>query len=163
MPPTTIIEHFNIFENALPGLCPCFITVVIHMLCLERMEKALSNRIVVTITLPAHALDKAISIQYIPKISARILNPSIRMEDASQGRAPPPYSLIQCLNHQVRSQSITHGPSDYLSGIEVQNHYQIQPAFQCWNIRNIRGPYSVWLLCHKVLTQKILSNRQIVL
>ena len=29
----TIIEHFNIFENTLCSLCPCFIPVIIHMLC----------------------------------------------------------------------------------------------------------------------------------
>ncbi len=83
MPPLPIIEHFDIFENALPGPCPCLIPVIIHMLCLERIEKALSNRIVIAITLPAHALDKAISPQYISEVSARILNTPVRMKYAS--------------------------------------------------------------------------------
>jgi hypothetical protein len=49
MPPLPIIEHFNVIENALPGLCPCFIPIIIHVLCLERMEKALGNRVVIAI------------------------------------------------------------------------------------------------------------------
>jgi hypothetical protein len=47
------------------------------------MEKALSNCIIITIALPAHALDKAISLQYIFEVSARILNTPVRMKFAS--------------------------------------------------------------------------------
>ncbi len=44
------------------------------------MEKAIRNRIVITIALPAHTLDKAKGLQYIPEIRARILNTSVGME-----------------------------------------------------------------------------------
>src|SRR3972149_8982272 len=127
------------------------------------MKKAFSNRIVITITLPAHILDKAIGIQYIPEIRACVLNASVRMKYTACTGLPSPYGLIQCFDNKPGCQSVTHGPSDYLSGIEIHDYRQIQPAFQGCNIRNIRYPYGIGLVCHKVLTQEIGSNRQIVL
>ena len=89
--------------------------------------------------------------------------PLCQNEGYSRWRSASPYSLIQCFDNKPRCQSVTHGPSNYLSGIEIQDYCQVQPAFQCRNIRNIRDPYRIGLLCHKVLIQEILSNRQIVL
>jgi hypothetical protein len=43
MSPLSIIEHFDVLENTLPGFCPCLISIIIHVFGLECMEKALSN------------------------------------------------------------------------------------------------------------------------
>jgi len=81
MPSLTIIKHFNIFKNALPGFCPHHVSMKVHMLCLQRMKKTLCCSIVIAVTFPAHALSKTISLQDLEKIRARILNSLVRVKN----------------------------------------------------------------------------------
>jgi hypothetical protein len=69
--------------------------MLIHMLGLQRMEEAFCNRIVITVTLPTHALAKPIVLQDIAKIYTGILNAPVGMEDTARRRSTPTYCLIQ--------------------------------------------------------------------
>jgi len=53
-------------------------------------EKAFSDRIVITVTLLAHALTKPIVFQDFAKICTGILNSPVGMEDTARRRSTPP-------------------------------------------------------------------------
>src|SRR3989338_10744976 len=101
------------------------------------MEKALRNCIIITIALPAHALDKSKGPQRLPKISARILHSSVRMKYTTLFQIPSPNGLIQRFDHKIRCQSVTHCPSYYLTGIYINDYCKIKPALQCLYIHDI--------------------------
>ena len=59
------------------------------------MEEAFCDRIVITVALLTHALDKPIALQDIAKICTGILNAPVGMEDTARRRSTPTYCLIQ--------------------------------------------------------------------
>ena len=56
MPPVAIIKNFDIFKDALPGLCPCSVSFKINDFCFECVEERFHHSVIITIALSAHAL-----------------------------------------------------------------------------------------------------------
>lgn len=50
-----IVEHLDVVEDILPGVVPSCIGLALDTLALQKLEEAFSDRIVVTVSAPAHA------------------------------------------------------------------------------------------------------------
>jgi len=50
---------------------------------------------------------------------------------------------------------MAHRPAHHRPGIQIQNHYQVQPAFPGGNKRDVPGPLRIGPRDHKLLVQQI--------
>ena len=58
-----VVEHFNILENVLPGLCAGFVDFPPDALPLEKVEETFCYSIVVTVTTAAHGVSEIVVLE----------------------------------------------------------------------------------------------------
>jgi hypothetical protein len=111
MYPLSVIVLLNILEKF------CFRMVSIVKDCFGKpfgfqcSEKRFSDCIVPTISFPAHALDKFMLFQHLPKSPATELNPSVGMDHCPCCQSTPPYSPIEGLQDPFVAQRSAYVPS----------------------------------------------------
>ena len=124
MPTARIVEAVDVFENGDFDLSSCLPVSAPDHFGLEGFEKALDSCVVIAVALSAHALP-----------DSGCLNPR---EGTLSGH-------VQCADRQVLLHPVTDDPTDYPTGMQVQDDGQIDPAFARPDIGDVTGPFLVGL------------------
>ena len=86
------------------------------------------------------------------------------MEDQFLGNRPVHDSHPPCRNNSFLSrQSFAHGPTDYLTVIEIDDYCQIQPSTLGTDICDVRDPHFAWTGGVEHLVQQVRCNWIIML
>src|SRR5215471_7028505 len=96
-------------------------------LALERMEEALHRCIVPAVSLAAHALADAMAEQQCPILGHCVEGAPVRVQD-SRRYATPGDRHRQRIDSERSIQALAHSPAHYRSGIEIQDHRQVEPS-----------------------------------
>src|SRR5210317_271403 len=137
-----------------------FITFMIDQLGFHNREKRFGYRIIPTISLAGHTLNKSVAFEFISKACARILNPTIRMKHKPFARTPSPDRSLQCDNHHFMAQRAAQRPTDNHTREQIDDHCQVQPTGSGRQIRDIRYPHPVRSLGRKVSFKQIRCHRE---
>jgi len=77
----TIVKYFNVVKNVGSSLSARSVFETIYPFRLQGMEEALHRSVVPTISLTAHAADKAVNLEFVLIVFTGILAASVRMMD----------------------------------------------------------------------------------
>jgi len=75
-----------------------------------------------------------------------ILRPTIGVMNAAFGWLPERDGHLQRPDREVSLHAVTHSPADDASGMQIQDHGQVQPALARPDIADVTGPFLVWLI-----------------
>lgn len=125
-----VVEHFDVFKNAGPGLCARVIALKIDQLGLQGMEKALGHGIVVTVACAAHTLLNIEAGELAAKNITGILAALIAVENQPITLVQTCAGMLKCRDDcLLRCQVFAHRPTDNFTVENILHHGQIQPAF----------------------------------
>lgn len=159
MQPPAIIEQLNILKELSLYLMNIKQIHMINQLRFQSFKKRLRNRIIPTITLSTHTLDKAMFFKLVSKTITSVLHPPVRMDHQSFGWFSAPYCPLKRLKHHLMAQRVTNCPTGDKSREKVDKDCQIYPAALCPDIGNITYPYFIGGRRCKVTVQRIRRNR----
>jgi hypothetical protein len=126
--PLSIIKDFNVVKEG--GLCLEVVgeILVLDQFGFERAPEGFPGGIVVAVAGGAPAQDDLPAMQQLLEGAAGILESSIRMVEEPGGGPAHPEGLAQGFFHQRTLQSITKGPADDFTAVEIHDCGQINPA-----------------------------------
>jgi hypothetical protein len=110
---------------------------------LQSREKRLGNRIVPTITFPAHALNQVILRKCSAKRLAAVLYATIRVNDTPCRQFTTPESSLQGRQNAFVPQGRADTPPNHQTRKQVDKDRQIQPAGLARQIGDIADQYPV--------------------
>ena len=137
-----------------------FISFMINQFSFHNCEKRFGHRIVPTISLTGHALNKFMFIEFFPKICACILHATIRMKNKPVARATSSNRSLQRGYHHLMAQRAAQRPSDHHTREQIYDHRQVQPAASRRQIRDIRYPHLIAGMGRKVSFKQIRCHRE---
>lgn len=79
MKPFTIVEFFDVLEDAVAGGCLCLIFLAMNQLFLERRKEAFHHGITLTVSFAAHATLKPVEFRSSLELLTAIPTPMIRV------------------------------------------------------------------------------------
>ncbi len=120
-----------------------FIAFMIDQLAFHDSEKRFSHRVIPTISLTGHTLNKSMALEFISKARARILNATIRMKNKTVSGTSTPDRPFERHNHHFMAQRAAQRPADHHTGEQIDDHCQVQPTGSGGQIRDIRHPHLV--------------------
>ena len=153
-------ESKTLADQRIKGEAPA-----IGELSLEGCEEALDRRVVVTVSLPAHAASDPVLSKDRLVIEAGILAPAIAMADepVTSLRLSLPNGGIQRFERQSPLQIGLHRPADHAPRPQVQDHGQVEPTLARPEVGDVAGPAGVRRLDLEILIKEVLGDRQVVL
>lgn len=77
----TVVEDFNVFEDAGPCFLTSFISLKVREFGLECVKEAFRDRIVVAVALAAHALLDRVALDQDSDFLTGVLTATIRVQD----------------------------------------------------------------------------------
>ena len=101
---------------------------MIRQLCFHYAEKRFGHRIVPTISLSGHALNKTLLVEFFSEICARILNATIRMKNKPFEGSSAPDRPLERRNHHLMAQRTAQGPADHQTRKQINDYRQVQPT-----------------------------------
>src|SRR5210317_42032 len=137
-----------------------FIAFMIDQLGFHNCEKRFSHRIIPTISLARHTLNKSMAFEFISKARARILHATIRMKNKAVSGMSTLDRPLQRHNHHFMAQRAAQRPADHHTGEHIDDHCQVQPTGSGRQIRDIRYPHPVRSLRRKVSFKQIRCHRE---
>src|SRR5437773_3060211 len=143
MQPGAIVEGLNVIEGEEPSLRTCVEAVMVEPFCLERVEKALGDRVVETVTRPAHAADHSIAVEEILVVGAEVGPAPIRVKDEAGQRSSIAEGVLKRLDRELLSLLRSGSPANDPSRVEIENHRQEEPSFLRAHLRDVGDPDSV--------------------
>jgi len=96
-------------------------------LCLDGFEKRLDSSVVITVSLAGHRHLELMLPQDFLIIVRAILRSTVRVVNTLWRRLAQIDRHLQGTDRKVAFHAIGHGPADDASGIEINDHSQIQP------------------------------------
>ena len=130
----------------------------IQKLALEVAEEALHGGIVIAVAFAAHALSNPILLQYLPILLVLVVPALVGVQDQLVLLRQDFQCLFQhrCHHQQIRTfgQSIGHN----VTAAQIHDRGQVQLLTKQPELRHIRCPLLVRLLCLEVPIQQIFSN-----
>ena len=140
MAPGPVVEHFNVIEDIRPGQIPGFIYAFSDPFFFQRTEERFGHRIIPAVATPAHARRQVIGpAEALPVVTA-VLAALIAMYDNLAVRFSTPHGHHQSVQREFARESGLHRPANHVTGEEIDNHRQIQPALLGADISNIGDP-----------------------
>ena len=160
MQPFPIVKDLDVGKQTLSQLLPIPIPFSVHPFRFQRLEKGLRDRIVIAVTFAAHALYHLVLLQSLSERFACILHTPIRVQNYSRRWLTMQKRHVQG-NHNgaVRRQSVAERVTDNLPVEQIQNYGQVVPTAIRSQIGNITAPDFIGDIDGKILSQKILCNR----
>ena len=73
----SVVKKLDVFKQADPQLLRISVISAVNPFGFQRFEKRFRHRVIVAISLAAHALTHSVFFQQIPEAFAGVLNPSI--------------------------------------------------------------------------------------
>jgi len=140
-----------------------FITFMIDQLGFHNCEKRFGYRIIPTISLAGHTLNKSMALEFISKARACVLDATIRMKNKAVSGTSTPDRPLQRHNHHFMTQRAAQRPADHHAGEQINDHCQVQPPGSGGQIRDIRHPHPVRSLGSKVSFKQIRCHRELML
>lgn len=128
MTPGPVVEDFNVIEDIGPGQIPGFIDTFSDPFFFQRTEERFDHRIIPAVATPAHARCQVIGpAEALPVVTA-VLAALIAMYDNLAVRFSTPHGHHQSVQREFARESGLHRPANHVTGEEIDNHRQIQPA-----------------------------------
>ena len=123
---TRLVASFRVWRSARPVWPP-----------LSGGGKSFRTGIVITVAFGTHAAAQLVLLQQGAVSMGAILAAPVRMHDDPFGAFAFKNSHLQGITHQVGGHAFGHCPTDGLTGEQVGDDRQIQPAFVCagWSKR----------------------------
>lgn len=87
-----------------------------------------------------HALDHPVGLQELAKLIARVLSAPIRMEDQAMPLWMQGPSVGKGFHHQVLGHPVGSAVAQHLSGLDADDHRQMQPALTGGDIGDVSDP-----------------------
>src|SRR5437868_2259060 len=116
-----MVKHPQILENGLSGLGSGSKGVAIHAFLFDRPEKALHQRIIVTIGFFAHAYLNAIAFQESTITLTGILASTIRVMQQAWMWSPSDHSHHERIGDQLLIALIAHSPPDCHARVDIDD------------------------------------------
>ncbi len=135
-----VIKHFDVIEYVSTGIISGWVDFLFDSLSLQQLEEAFRHGVIMIVTASAHTSLQTIHFQESLPVMAGILASLIWVHRHLLLWISTPYSHQQSVENNVFRYSLLHWPADYLSGEQVDNNRQIQPAFVSSDMRDIRYP-----------------------
>ena len=137
MQAVTVVAYFDIFKHGLSHHFACGEAFALYGLHFQGVEKAFGTGIVITVAFGTHAAAQLVLLQQGAVSMGAILAAPVRMHDDPFGAFAFKNSHLQGITHQVGGHAFGHCPTDGLTGEQVGDDRQIQPAFVCagWSKR----------------------------
>ena len=162
MEPLTIVISFDVGEQVVPGLIPCFVANLMHEFGFDRAKAAFHRCVIPAISLSAHGLDHPGCVDELAVIGGGVLAAAIGMVDQARRRLLPLDGHGQGRDGQFRPHVIAHCPADDLPGEKIEHGGQIEPSFGGWHIGYIGKPHLIWAFGGEILVQPVGSDGPIV-
>lgn len=163
MSPFSVVKDFDVIKDP----CPCGLAVnelsPVYVLRLQRAEKALRHCVIPAIPFPAHAANHQVVIEGFPVIFARVLASSVGVMQQPCRRPTPRLCHPKRRKYQLPVDPFAHRPPNHQPGIQVNHYRQVQPAFFCPDVRDVRRPYLVRPFRRELSVEHIPGHRQVVL
>jgi len=160
MTPKTVVENLDVFKDIQSGLGPGGILPMKNQLSFEGAKETFDRGIVITVTFAAHTSHHPSSCQQSLVLIAGVLAAPIGVVQQARGRLAHANGHLQGVDDQLAVQAVTHRPADDTSGIDVQNHSQIEPPFRCWHISDVSQPNFIAPCRFEILLKPIGGDRQ---
>ena len=140
MAPGPVVEHFNVIEDIRPGQSLGFIYAFSDPFFFQLTEERFGHRIIQAVATPAHARRQVIGpVEALPVVTA-VLAALIAMYDNLAVRFSTPDRHHLSAQRELARKSGLHRPANHVTGEEIDNHRQIQPALPGADISNIGDP-----------------------
>ncbi|BDD49209.1 hypothetical protein PDTA9734_06960 [Phytobacter diazotrophicus] len=128
MTPGPVVEDFNVIEDIGPGQIPGFIDTFSDPFFFSELKNdsatALSQQLPRRLMLGAVVIGPA---EALPVVTA-VLAALIAMYDNLAVRFSTPHGHHQSVQREFARESGLHRPANHVTGEEIDNHRQIQPA-----------------------------------
>jgi hypothetical protein len=95
IPSFPIVEYFNVPEDVLAGLLPCFVPFVIEQFAFNGTEKGFRTGVIVTISFAAHTAYHPVFVEQILVFLTAVLYTSIGVMDKPSGRFVPFHCILK--------------------------------------------------------------------
>ena len=159
MASNSIVETLDVIEDVRLGFSPCAVNSLLDLLALQVAEERLSHRVIPAVTATAHA--RAQSVVFAPAVEliAAKLATLVRMDDHRVFGPSAPHRHRQSIQHQARLHAWPHAPAHHCTRVQVQHSRQIQPAFKCAYVRDIRHQSVVGFVVLELALQLVGRNQ----
>ena len=137
-----IVEYFNVVAHVLDGQRTGYINALPNAFLLQACEEGFSDRVIPTISPPAHTGLQAVSPAEPLPVVAAILRALIRMDDGALWAAESDSSDNR-IQHQFAMECRRHRPANDLSREEIHDDGQIEPALPRTNVGYVGDPHRV--------------------
>ena len=117
--PLPVVEDLDVVEDRQPRLLQCFERFIHLHLSLERGPRQFHCRVVVAVALGAHARDGVVAGEQASEPFARILAPSVRVEEYSPVRPVSENRLKESVGNQVCPHRVPQAPAFDAAGSEI--------------------------------------------
>ena len=161
-----VVQNFDVLKQALPGLFMGSVVLAMDELFLERSEEGLYGSIVPAVAFSTHGAGDAMLSEALLIVFAGVLDATIRMSHKSRSFSCREFALdghLQGIDDQSAVDPIGHGPAHNLSGVEILNNGQIEPALFGLDVCDVGDPGLVLSRRGKVPVHDVLSDRMIVI
>src|SRR5208337_5096872 len=133
---------------------------LVYELGLERSEEALHYRVIPAVPPPAHAAGDPSLLQRPTIIVARVLAPSVRVEDQIPGLGSTSKGLAQRLERKLARDMLAHREAYDAAREQIQDRGQIEPTLCGPDVRDIGDPGQVRRVHAEVSHQDVRRHRK---
>ena len=113
MNPHPVVKDLNVIEQLVLCFLPRRKLLVMDHFILEETEETFRHGIILTVAFAAHALRAAPRRQPLSERGARVLAPTIRMNQRRDGAPAPDLPLQKCLLDEPDLQTLRDRPADH--------------------------------------------------
>ncbi|QPD03642.1 MAG: hypothetical protein Nkreftii_001416 [Candidatus Nitrospira kreftii] len=130
MSPLTVVERLDVLRDLAASWLTGLVAPVMHQLIFQRPPETLHRRVVIAIPLPTHGRGHAELPQLLLIVLRTILGPTVGVVVQAWAWALHPHRVPEGVAHQVRRHPSTHGMPDHLTGEQILDAGEIQPALR---------------------------------
>ena len=153
-----IVEHLDKVKYLRLCLVSSSVDLLFRNALLEGCKKALSDRVVVTISAATHRRLKVILFEESKVIGVALLTSLITMGQYPLFGLPLPYRDHQCSYHQISVDVLVHRPTYCPARKQIQNRGDIEKSFVGSHVRDIADPCLIRFAGIKITLENIIGD-----
>ena len=150
-----IVEAVDVFEDRHLCFASCLPWMSPDQFCLDGFEEGFDGGVLITITLAAHRDLEAMLAQDLLVVVRTILRPAIRVVNAAFGWRSERNRHLQRSDRKITFHPVADSPSNHTTGMQVQDHSEVQTAFTRPDITDVASPLLVWCISVEVTIQQV--------
>lgn len=159
MQPLPVIEHLDVIKDRCPGFIAGPEGSMPGQFVLQVAEEAFHHRVIIRITLAAHAGDHALLVEDGPVAASRIDDALVGVVHETGLRLPVFNGHGEGGRDQRLVESLAHAPAHHPTSIEIQQDGKIKPPLTGRDEGDISHPDSIWLGYLEVPVEQVRNGR----